>query len=226
MINPLFGIIFDMHKRTFFAAILFVIILALSAGFFFIKIRPGVLGTVYCNGISPCSEGPQPPVSVTGFIRIIDVSFKVYPEKRIPPVGNWDTFANVTLKSCSSSYTRTFNNIPTDTTGFGVVPIPANNPLPAGTYRFYIRGFSHLNRQFNCYALNGSNPYIDLTPESKLLLAGEVSVVYDNYINSLDMSVMVNHLFTSDYHNDVNQDTKVNSLDLGNQVYNLFKPGD
>jgi hypothetical protein len=215
-----------MHKRTFFAAILFVILLAFSAGFFFVKVRPGVLGTYLCNFTSPCSEGPQPPVTVTGFIRIIDVAFKVYPEKRIPPAGNWDTFADVVLKSCSSSYTRSFNNIPTDTTGYGVVPIPSANPLPAGSYRFFIRGFSHLNRQFNCYSLNGSNPYIDLTPESKLLLAGEVSNVYDNYINSLDISVLVNKLFTGDYKNDLNQDTKVNSLDLGNQVYNIFTPGD
>lgn len=190
------------------------------------KTDGNILGLHWCNGISPCTEGPQPPVTVTAFIRIVDVKFTVYPEKREPAIGNWATIADVRLQDCNNSNNFTYNAIVTNSIGKGTVVIPSSNPLPEGDYRFFIRGYSHLNEEFNCYTLDTIGPDIDLTLEGKELLAGEVSNSYDNYVNSLDMSVLIGKLFTNDYKSDLNQDTLVNGLDFGNQIYNLFKNGD
>lgn len=152
------------------------------------------------------------------------LEFKVYPEKRAPATGNWDTIAKLTLKDCNTGNTAyNFSDIETSAEGIGMVA----EPIQAGNYQFSIIGASHLNRVFDCYNITGDAlTYIDLTPENKLLLAGEVSNVYDNYVNSLDISVLVSDLYSGDYYSDLNQDTEVNSLDLSIQVYNLFKFGD
>jgi hypothetical protein len=115
----------------------------------------------------------------------------------------------------------------TNFTGTGTVVIPGNQIILSGSYRLIVRGFSHLRRQYSCYTINqASGTYIDLTLENKDLLAGEVNPVYDNYINSLDMSALINKLFTGDYKMDLNQDGQVNSLDYSNQIYNIFVAGD
>jgi len=101
-----------------------------------------------------------------------------------------------------------------------------DTPIASGNYRIEIIGYSHLNKNFPCRLVSSSEEYVDLTQDSAVLLAGEVSNVYDNYINSLDISVLVNQLYNADYLTDLNQDSKVNSLDMSIQIYNLFKFGD
>lgn len=150
----------------------------------------------------------------------------MYPEERIPAVGNWDTTADVTLEDCTTTATRSFEDISTNTQGEGTISIPSSVPLPPGDYRFFIHGYSHLNEEFNCYALDGAEPSVDLTLEGKELLAGETSNIYDNFINSLDMSVLVSDLFGSEYLTDLNQDGEVNSLDFSTQIDNIFVTGD
>ena len=68
--------------------------------------------------------------------------------------------------------------------------------------------------------------YFDLTKENKDLLAGAISIVYNNFINALDLSVMMNELFSNDVKADLNQDGLVNSLDLSNQIYNFYDFGE
>jgi len=188
--------------------------------------QDSILGQTWCGGINPCSIAGDSDVTVSAFIRINHIDFTVYPEKRQPSTGNWGTFIDFVLEDCVSSNTYTFSNIPTDPLGNGRIEIPAINPLLDGDYRFFAKGNSHLNEEFNCYTLETINPYINLTLEGKELLAGEVSTVYDNYINSLDMSVLINALFTSNSISDLNHDSVVNALDFGNQIYNLFVAGD
>ncbi|MFQ5492593.1 MAG: hypothetical protein ACE5DX_00315 [Candidatus Dojkabacteria bacterium] len=184
-----------------------------------------VLGIKLCGGVSPCVFDTEPGVSVSGFIRIATITFTVHPEKRHPLTGNWDTTVNVQLQNCTTGQNFTFNGISTNTSGTATISLPLSTVIPDGDYRFFIKGYSHLREQFNCYTLATQNPNIDLTVEGKDLLAGEVSVIYDNYINSLDMSVLYNNQFSSSNKNDLNQDTKVNSLDIGNQLYNIFVAG-
>jgi hypothetical protein len=165
-------------------------------------------------------------VNITAFIKTSLLRFRVFPEKRIARIGNWGTFSDILLRNCTSNKFYTFSSVETDDQGYGTVPIGATTVLYDGPYRFYVRGISHLNRRFNCYAIDEAENLVDLTKEGKELLAGEVSVIYDNYINSLDMSVLVNKIFTNDYKSDLNQDSEVNSLDFSNQIFNLYMHGD
>lgn len=195
-----------------------IAILLLIVVFSVVKIR--------LNNLSPDVLGDEDEVSVSAFVRVTGMTFRVFPEKRIPRIGNWDTFVDLVLVNCENpNKTYTFLNIPTDELGYGYVPFSYNVFTLDNPYKVFIRGFSHLNREFNCYDIVHSIEHIDLTLEGKELLAGETSLVYDNYVNSLDMSVLIKDLFTAEYKTDLNQDGKVNSLDFANQIYNLFTAG-
>ena len=183
-----------------------------------------ILGITICP-VSPCSEPPQ-SVTVTSYVRTQEINFKVYPEKRIPAVGNWDTTTDVILQNCTNSSTLTFNGIVTNNLGEGTIILPVNPPVLNDQYRFIINGLSHLKRRYNCYLIDTIAANIDLTLENKELLAGEISNVFDNYINSLDLSVMGRNFFGLDVKTDLNQDGLVNSLDLSNQIYNFYLAGE
>ncbi len=171
--------------------------------------------------------GTEDEVNVSAYIRVASLSFRVFPEKRIPRIGNWATYIDLKIVNCNNpAKFYTFTNIPTDSDGYGIVTFAHSVYTLDGPYKIYARGFSHLNQSYNCYNIDHQNTFIDLTLEAKELFAGETGVSYDNYINSLDMSVLINKMFTNDYKSDLNQDGKVNSLDFANQIYNLFMFGD
>jgi hypothetical protein len=100
--------------------------------------------------------------------------------------------------------------------------------FPEDDYNFYVRGFSHLNKKFlNFRAFNPLETEIDFTVGGAELSAGETSVVYDNKINSLDLSTQISAFYsTTDIKNDLNRDGKVNSLDFSNSIYNLYDIGE
>jgi len=160
---------------------------------------------------------------ISAEVPITELTFKVYPEKRIPTINNWDTYVDITLQNCNNATQYNFSHIPTNQYGIGTIPVSI---FVAGDYRFFIKGHSHLRRIFNCYPIYTTVTNIDLTLENKELIAGEISPTKDNYINSLDISVIINNLFTNDYTSDLNQDGHVNSLDFSNQIFNLFITGE
>lgn len=184
-----------------------------------------ILGTIFC-GSSPCVNNTNPPVTVSAVLRVQNIEFTVYPEKRIPPTNNWGTQAELTFASCNSNFTKSYPAVPTNNQGTGTLNIPINDPLPGDDYSIYVTGLSHLREGYNCYNINTTDVAIDLTAEGKELLAGETSVNFDNYINALDMSKLINDLFSGDNISDLNQDGKVNSLDYSNQLYNIYESGD
>jgi hypothetical protein len=193
----------------------------------------GLLGVILINVQTPhplnTSKvlGDRNYVNVTAYIRPETLTFKVYPEKRVPVTGNWSTIVNLTVVSCDDpSRIFTYNNIPTDDSGEGTLVIPAGDALIDSSYRFFIKGYSHLRREFNCYTLDHVDQYIDFTLEGKELLAGEISIIYDNHINSLDMSYLITHFGTSDNKADLNHDGIVDSLDFDILINNLFLTGD
>ena len=165
-------------------------------------------------------------VNINAYIKTSLLRFRVFPEKRIPRINNWHTISSVVLRNCTNNKTYTFNNVPIDGQGYGELTIDETIVVYDGPYRWYVKGYSHLNRKYNCYAMDIAKNFVDLTKEGKELLAGEVSVIDDNYINALDMSVLVNKMFVNDYSTDLNQDTKVNSLDFSNQIFNIYLFGD
>src|SRR3990167_2612688 len=209
-----------MRRKTIFTALIIFVLAAL----FITSVKnrnKGILGFTFCNGISPCEAPAEPAITVNGFIRINEVLLKYYPEKRIPVTLNWDTIATVAMQNCTTSTTYTFPGIVSDSNGDATINVPIATSIPDGNYRFFVRGASHLNKEFSCYPIMPDTGLTDLTPEGDLL-AGEISIVYDNYINSLDISVLANELFSADYYSDLNQDSEVNGLDLSNQIYNIF----
>lgn len=193
----------------------------------------GLLGVVLLYVQSPHPKnttqilGDQDFVNVTGYIRPETITFKVYPEKRLPITGNWSTTVDLTVISCNDpTKIFTYGNIATNSTGEGTLIIPSGDALIDPGYRFFIKGLSHLRREFNCYAIDHVNQYIDFTLEGKELLAGETSVIFDNYINSLDMSYLISEMGNTDEKADLNHNGIVDSLDFDIQVNNLFLAGD
>lgn len=165
-------------------------------------------------------------ITVSGNVAIEEVQFQVYPEKRVPSTGNWSTVATVQFRNCSTgAVLYSASGINTNSSGVGTVNL-SGTPITGGSYRFAIKGASHLNRVFGCYSLTTAATYINLTLEGKLLIAGEISNIIDNYINSLDISVLINALYSANYYSDLNQDGDVNSLDVSNLIVNLYTTGD
>ncbi len=165
-------------------------------------------------------------LTVTTIVRPEVIQFKLHPEKRIPRTNNWDTYVEFEIQECGTlQNVLNFSNVETNNIGDGVVYIPASEFLLNKAYAFKLKAYSHLAKQMGCYPVTTAGTVIDFTPEGDVL-AGDASVVSDNYVNSLDLSNTVRQLFSADYKNDLNQDGEVNSLDLSNEVYNLFVFGD
>lgn len=165
-------------------------------------------------------------INVSAEVKIKQLQIKVYPEKRVPAINNWATIIDLELRDCSTNQILyKFNQINTNNQGIATIDL-SNLDVAGGRYSFSVRGASHLRKKFNCYNLTSQTPFVDLTQQVSPLLAGEISNKFDNYINSLDMSVLVKDLYTSDYYSDLNQDGEVNSLDSSIQLINLYKNGD
>ncbi|MBD3363059.1 hypothetical protein GF362_05040 [Candidatus Dojkabacteria bacterium] len=118
----------------------------------------------------------------------------------------------------------------TNSDGYGTIDIcdQLGEMPPPGVYDFYARAYSHLRKGFvDLDAFYTPNSTLDLTDGGSFqFLAGETSNVFDNKINSLDISTQINHLYTDDYKNDLNQDDEVNSLDLSNTIFNFYLVGE
>lgn len=198
------------------------------------------LGFVLIGSVLIISDFEKTPPAISASVKAIDtdsltittiarpevIQFKLHPEKRIPRTNNWDTYVEFQIQECGTlQNVLNFSNVSTDNLGNGVIYIPAAEFLLNRAYAFKLKAYSHLTKQMGCYPITTAGNVVDFTPEGDVL-AGDASVVSDNYVNSLDISNTVRHLFSGDYKNDLNQDSEVNSLDLSNEVYNLFVFGD
>lgn len=203
------------YFRVLFSTAL-VSILALVAGLWFMANQTSnqptqVLGTNI--GIT---------ASVSGCL--LDLDF--LPEKRIPATGNASTQANIQVFDLSSSKVADFD-VTTDqngqsTTNLCDIGIYTQN----GIYDFYVQAESHLRKVFRSIpSFQKVATTLDLRDDGKLL-AGEVSPIYDNTINSLDLSVLISKYGDTSNKYDLNRDGQVNSLDISNAIYNLMRSGD
>ncbi|MEI7604364.1 MAG: hypothetical protein WCJ19_05075 [bacterium] len=150
------------------------------------------------------------------------------PEKRMPRTDNWSTILKVDIYNNSDqSFVGTFTTL-TDNFGTSNVDICSLGFTPApGNYDFLLRGYSHLEKAFlGLSTFNYASNTIDFSSGGQVLLAGETSNIYDNKINSLDISTQIRSMYSDDYKNDLNQDSKVNSLDISNTIYNFYMVGD
>lgn len=118
--------------------------------------------------------------------------------------------------------------VTTDSDGEAVVNA-CNEGLYLGSSEYItrVRGYSHLLKKFEDTEISGNITDLDYTEgESFEFFAGETSNIFDNKINSLDISTQIQHLYSNNYKNDLTQDGKVNSLDISNTVDNFFMEGD
>jgi hypothetical protein len=166
-------------------------------------------------------------VTVTAAVYSCTLSINVKPEKRIPVINNWDTEIDVEIYNSGGTFLGDFN-APTDNMGNATVNICAEGILiTGGTYDFYIKGFSHLRMHFDNYVGFGTQQTtIDFSSSGQRLFAGETSVIYDNFINTLDLSTQIVKMETADVKNDLNQDGEVNALDISNTITNYLLSGD
>jgi len=178
------------------------------------------------NQNNPSVQGTMDTsVTIGAVIPFKDINFKVYPEKRIPKTGNWDILMNILLRNQDNPSITLSRNLTTSTQGEGSVTPQSSEGFIQGNYSIYIKTVSHLSKRYNNISLTSTNSYVDLTPYGDLL-AGDTKHPQDDFINSLDISVLIINLNSNDYICDLNQDSQVNSLDLSNQIFNISKAGD
>lgn len=156
------------------------------------------------------------------------LNLRVYPEKRIPRIGNWNTIVTAEIFTISGQSIGTVSGRSDNAGNVTFNICDAGIIAPPGIYNFYVRGFSHLRKYFPLQqAFDNDNTVTDLTTGGRVLLAGETSNVFDNKINSLDASTQIRFFYrTDDEKNDLNRDGKANSLDFSNTVYNFYRLGD
>lgn len=153
------------------------------------------------------------------------LSIRVYPEKRIPPVNHWMNQNVVEIRNVGSTIPLVTQTVNMDANGEGTLTSVDSSVVPSGNYDFAIKGYSHLRRIFTA-AIASNEEFLDLTGPGLDLLAGDTSVVEDNYVNSLDLSTISQYLYTGNIKNDLNRDGLVNSLDLSNMSTNLYLKGE
>jgi len=164
-------------------------------------------------------------LSVSATVKISTIHIYARPEKRIPPVNNWQTVSQVYVYDCSNNQLLyNYSDVPFDLFGHATITIPDTDFTEPGNYLFTIKGFSHITQQFECVSI--TTPQVTLNFTYDLLLAGDTSEIQDDYINGLDISETINAFYGTDNKNDLNQDGKVNSLDMSNIIYNLQLYGD
>lgn len=152
------------------------------------------------------------------------INLKVYPEKRIPPTGNWQNQNLVEIRNVGSTNPLISQIVNMDANGDGTLNSVDSNLVGSGNYDFAIKGYSHLRKIYTA-TLGPNQISLNFTGPGNELLAGDTSVIEDNFINSLDLSTISINLYTSDLKNDLNRDGVVNSLDLSNLSYNLYLAG-
>lgn len=167
----------------------------------------------------------QLDVNINASVAPCGLIINVKPEQRA--INNWMNTGDFDIRTMSDNPLHQFN-LGTDATGSGSINLCASNVfLTSGTYRFYVRGLSHLRKRFdNVVAFSTPTSYVDLSTTGGLLIAGETSNVYDNVINTLDLSTQIRFFGTGDIKNDLNRDGNVNFNDLQISLNNFYFVGD
>jgi len=165
-------------------------------------------------------------VNINATVPSCIFNFTVKPEKRIPRINNWGTILSIQIYKNGQQVFNTSVN--TDIFGKGSINVCLKNFYPTpGNYDFYLRGYSHLlKKYYNISAFSSYTTYVDFSSNNAYLTAGETSVIFDNFINALDLSTQIRNMYTTDYKNDLNQDGQVNALDLSITIGNFYKVGD
>lgn len=172
----------------------------------------------------------QSDVNVNANVSACILTIEVLPEKRIPPVNNWQTNLNIQIFTDSGDFVSE-HNARSNSLGRAEINLcDENTYLTPGRYAFWVKGYSHLRKDYgevNSFTTVQSTINLTLlrSPDG-LLFAGETSNKFDNFINVLDISTIITTFYTGSEKNDLNQDSEVNVLDISNSITNYLLQGD
>lgn len=154
----------------------------------------------------------------------ITLDIKAWPEKRWPRTGNWSTRGPVDLRELGAAAILHSRTVETNNLGRGTIDFP---DATVRNYDVAFKGLSHLRKVLRNIPIAVGTNLVDFTlGETFYLLAGDTHRSQDNLVNSLDLSVLLNDLNSSDEVSDLNRDTQVNSLDINILLANLMRWGD
>lgn len=220
--------------REYFVAMLFgfLTVTIVALGLNLSRLDPGsVLGVGLGYGYGPgFTTGPDnDSLTVTATVEGCFILIRVYPEKRIPIIGNWSNQMEIDIYDANSIF-LTSVNLTSNNLGFSP-PIDMCTLLGSspgiGQYILRVKGLSHLRQRFPpVTSFTTVQTLFDLVNLEPPLLAGETSIIFDNFINGLDLATQVDRIYTGDIKNDLNRDGLVNSLDLSNTIFNLYVFGE
>ena len=157
------------------------------------------------------------------------ITVKALPEKRMPPVGPGHRRTHLKLELGRNGvvlYSATADS--DDITGEAIYHVDLEAAGGGGLTDIGVKGYSHLRLIKRNVPISGGNNYIDMSDlETVYLLAGDTDGVEgDNHINSIDISVIVDHYHTMFERTDFNLEGDTNSIDLGILIDNYHKWGD
>lgn len=165
----------------------------------------------------------------------VRMEFTVAPQKRLTQQGRQGTSTRVmtTIRSALEREPSQKTILDVDTNGRGVFTV-LNAILE--TSRLSVKGRSHLRQsELIGEVLPGQTVSVDFTKAgSKEMVAGDLYQAHieplltqaDNFINGLDLSVLIRALSSADVISDLDGDGKVTALDLSLLVRNLNHQGE
>ena len=155
----------------------------------------------------------------------ITLDVKAWPEKRWPRTDHWQTRAVVDLREVgTSSLVLAGGTVTTSSLGEGSVVFTTAAPQ---SYDVGFKGLSHLRKILPGVDLSVGHVALDFTEDETFYLkAGDVHRSKDNLVNALDLSTLLAVLSGANEVSDLNQDTRVNSLDINILLANLMVWGD
>jgi hypothetical protein len=154
-----------------------------------------------------------------------NLSFYIKPANRLPATNNDSVEVQITFRPETNFASPFTLSGTTNNQGFIDFPGLSAGSIPNGEYTISIKGISHLRRNYrNIFIGNRATETLDVT--FPRLIAGDPHPSGDNFINSLDISYLLIHLYNSNLRGDQNRDGIVNSLDLSITTSNLYVSGD
>lgn len=153
-----------------------------------------------------------------------NVEVIAHPEKRMPATGNWATLGS--LKIYPINQTTPTYELVADINDGGMATL--DNTVATANYHAAFKGRSHLTKFIRDVAFDEDRDIeLDFTfGDTFDVLAGDVHMSKDDYVNSLDLSATVVVIYNPDDEADLNMDGVVNGMDLSIEVVNLYKSGE
>jgi hypothetical protein len=149
----------------------------------------------------------------------------IKPQNRIPATNNDSLYIDIEVRPVGSTTVEHAENVTVNNQGYESMQSLSLSQVSPGQHDVAVKGLSHLRRTFSNQSFGPSNEFL-LDLRYLTLLAGDTHPTSDNYINSLDISYEILHLYSGDIRADLNRDGRVNSLEFPTLISNINKYGD